>query len=334
MDDVANYRDPVPGPMGWGDDTLQIEQRRAIERDHMESLSVAVMAGAAKPAGKMPAKIEAVIRKRFKFDAGWSFLIADKLVYGVDLMMSQLIGNCVGASHSLLLARRIAHEILAEGQAEDPLGRGMLGCPWIPYSYGVGRLAGGMLGPGDGSYCGAQIEGTQTYGFVPCYTKGLDKYGGTLPQSSGDANRLLGRSKAEIEKWMPSAKQFDLVEAPIARTGDEAWSLVVDKQIPLQICSGWGFRYKGFDSKYGVELYVPGGSWSHSMQIVAMFEIKSTRFVCIGNQWGEDAHRGSPDIGIPGGYFVITFDDFSRWIKQSETIGIGEIKGLPSNPGF
>lgn len=329
----ANYQDPPadPSKMGWGDSTFNIAQRSTIERGLQENLKIAVPASFAVGASSVHEKIEAAIRKQFKFDEGFSFYVTDRMVYGTDLMLYQLIGNCVGASHAMLCASRYAYEILAEGDPEEPLGTGMLGCPWIPYSYGVGRLVGDMLGPGDGSYCGAQIEGTQKYGFIPCFTEGLDRYGGELPQSSAEANRLLGRSRAEIEKWMAKAKPFDLLEAPRCESADDAKLLVCDRRIPLQICSGWGFRYWKRDAN-GVELYRPSGSWAHSMQVCAVFRIKGQWYVAIRNQWGNEAHLGSPEQGIPRGSFVITIEDFAKWVRSAECIGIGQIQGLPVKP--
>ncbi len=337
------YQDPPVNPrlFGWGDPALNVIQNRVIESNLIGSLPNVVVARDATAAVMLPS-IEKVIRAKFHFDEGWSFFVAEETVYrlssGQTLMVPQNIGNCVGSSHSKLLAARIAHEILALGDAEDPLGSTITGptslIPFIPYTYGVGRWAGNMLGGGDGSYCGAQIKGTMEHGFLPCRTPGLEQYAGTFPQCAADVGRLFGRSKSVLEQWRPQAIKFDLLEAPRASTGDEAKTLVVDKQIPLQICSGWGFAYDRFDSKYNVHLYRRSGSWSHSMQVMAIFAIKGQWFVAIRNQWGMDAHRGSPEIGIPGGCFVITFELFSSWIRASETIGIGQIQGLPQNPGM
>lgn len=336
--------DPSPNPqlMGWGDPTLQVHhnlvrESRSLEKMYEAKPHIFCDGFSARGASPMNPKIEKVIRSKFKFDAGWDFMVAERFVYRLTdaqtLMVAQLIGNCVGDSHCCLLASRIAHEILCDGDAEEKLGIEQLGIPFIPYSYGAGRMVGGMLGPSDGSYCGAQIEASMTHGFLPCYTPGLDVYGGTLPQASANANRLFGKSKAEIMKWEPKALQFDLEEAPKIKSADEAWTAIVDKKIPLQICSGQGFKYKGRDEN-GVEIYVPGGSWPHSLQVVAAFQIKSQRYKAIRNQWGYDAHKGSPNQGIVGGVFVITYETFDRWVKNSETIGIGSIKGLPSKPSF
>lgn len=341
------YADPVPAKrlFGWGDIKLQpaqrmLEEAHSIERLHQQT---GIVYGAKEATGsKMMPKIEQKLRSFMKFDEGWSFFVAEALLYGLSpeqtLMLSQLIGNCVGASHAALIAAKIAQEVYAEGEAEEPLGMMNLAMPFWPYTYGVGRWVGGMLGPGDGSYCGAQIEGSKKYGFLPCFTPGLEVYSGSgnaaLPQGSASANKLFGRSKAEIQKWTDKAAAFDLLEAPQAKTGDDAMKLVVEQKIPLQICSNWGFKYDKFDSHYGVHLYKRSGSWPHSMQVMAIFKIKGQWFTAIRNQWGLDAHKGSPEIGIPGGCFVIPFELFSTWIRSSETLGIGAIQGLPSNPGY
>lgn len=336
---VANYKDPAPNPdyMGWGEKKLAVAQNRLAEALSQEALPNVVVAGDAIGAGAMLPTIENKIRAQFKFDEGWSCLVAEQMVYGlaelITLMITQNIGNCVGASHAALLASRIAHEILALGEAEEPLGQGNLAMPFIPYTYGVGRWVGNMLRGGDGSYCGAQIEGTMKYGFLPCFTPGLDGFDGTLPQCSAAVGRQFGKSKALLEEWSAKATEFDLLEAPKCTSADDAKELIVTKQVPLQICSGQGFVYDRFDSKYGVHLYRPGGRWSHSMQLVACFAIKGQWFIVIRNQWGANAHKGSPEIGIPGGCMVITLEVFAKWIRSAECIGIGSIKGLESNPG-
>lgn len=336
---VANYRDPAPNRdlMGWGERQLRDAQKRVMEQKMQEALPNVIVAGDAIGAGTMLPTIEKKIRSLFMFDEGWSCLVAEQLVYeladAITLMIAQNIGNCVGASHAGLIASRYAHEILALGDAEERLGVGNLAMPFIPYTYGVGRWVGNMLRGGDGSYCGAQIEGTMKYGFLPCFTPGLDQFDGTLPQCSASVGRQFGKSKSLLQEWSAKAVQFDLLEAPRCTSADDAKELIAGKQIPLQICSGQGFVYDRFDEKYGVHLYRPGGRWSHSMQLVACFAIKGQWFIVIRNQWGMNAHKGSPEIGVPGGCMVITLETFAKWIRSAECIGIGSIKGLEANPG-
>lgn len=347
IETVANYKDPAPGKFGWGEEELSTTKKRVAEqasRDLPNVGKIVMTAGAAKGASLIESDVEDTLRAKMKFDEGWSFLVAEAICQGFGeletWMARQLVGNCVGDSHCGLILLRISHEILAEGDAEEPLGKLMLGSPFIPYSYGVGRWEGDMLGPGDGSYCGAQMEGTLKHGFLPCFTEGLDKYTGSgdaaFPQGTASANRLFGKSKAEIEKWTSKAVHFKMAEAPVAENADQAKVLMVEKFTPLQICSDWAFKYKGFDEKYQVHVYTRDtrDSWSHSMQLVAMFAIKGQWFVTTRNQWGKDAHKGSPEIGLPPGTFTITFEEFAKWVKDSETMGIGEIQGMPSNPGF
>jgi hypothetical protein len=346
---VANYSDPVRGPTGWGHPDFNLIQKTAIEESGFERLgemsNVKLTFGSKQTTGAPPIDpvFEQVIRSKFQFDEGWDFMVAERMCYNLSpeetLMVVQLIGICVGASHCALFASRYAHEIVAIGDAEEPFGRQQLGMPFWPYSYGVGRLVGGILHPSeDGSYCSSQMEGTLKYGVLPCFVEGLEKYAGrghaALPQGTAKSGRLFGGNKKEIEKWTDKAVHFQMVEAPIAKTADDAKSLMVEKHTPLLICSAWAFKYKGFDTKYGVHLYERDrdDEWHHAMQLVAMFAIKGQWFVAVRNQWGYDAHKGSPEIGIPGGCMVLTFEEFAKWIRGAEVMGIGEIVGLPSNP--
>lgn len=333
------YNDPEINAdlMGWGDPTLHEDHNLAAEAKSQEDIPVICQAGDATELTILP-KIEAKLRAKFKFDEGWDFMVAERMVCGFSdtetWMVPQTMGNCVGNSHSGLFVLRYSHEIFALGEAEEPFGKKELASPFIAYTYGVGRMAGNMLGGGDGSYCGAQIKGSMTYGYLPCDTPGLSDAYSNLPQSTTQTERLFGSSKSEILKWTDKAKPFGLLEAPKATSADEAWDLMSNKKVPLQICSNQGFIYKGLDTN-GVELYQPGGKpWGHSMQMAAAFGIKSQRYFTIRNQWGQNQHKGSPNQGIAGGCMVITYENFDKWVKRAECIGLGKIQGRPSNPGF
>ena len=246
------------------------------------------------------------------------------------------VHNCVGASHCLLLATRIAHEIVGMGQLEEPLGAGMLGVPFIPFSYGVGRDAAGIRGKGDGSTCQGQIEGTREHGFLPCYIAELKQFKGTgdadFPQGTASANRSFGSSIANCKPWFEYAKKFELKETPLIESADDAYECIAEKKIPIQICSDIGFKHTA-DKKYG-DLYVPGPSWAHSMQLVAALTFKGERFIVVRNQWGDEAHTGNELMGIPGGSMVLAFDVADRYIKRSHAVGIGEIVGLATTLEF
>ena len=328
----TDWSEPEPNEkrMGWTIDHLQPAQMKLIEEQASQEDELFCEAADASSISDIDDRILEIVKSHFKFDDGMNLLVFEQLVYQTTFMIDQNMGNCVGNSHVCLVANRIAVEILGFGQLEEPLDVPgvQTNVPFIPYSYGVGRHMAGFRGNSDGSTCSGQIQGTQKYGFLPCYTPGLENYSGTLPQCSSSVGKKFGRNFDECEKWLPHAKQFDLLEAPRARTAEDAKHLVCEKLISLQICSGWGFKYDGFDSHYGVHLYRPSGRWAHSMQVVAMFEIKGQWFTVIRNQWGKNQHKGSPEIDIPGGCMVIPIETFDRWIRDSVTFGIGEIQGL------
>lgn len=271
--------------------------------------------------------IEREIRKLFRFDEGWDFEEVEKLIYGQPLVRGpQNIGNCVGYSHCLGLAERIAYEILVKGDPEEVLGDYRISgtpVPFIPYSYGAGRcLAGNMCGGGDGSYCEVQIEASQEHGFLPSDTPGLP---GPFPQSSAQVGRQWGSSKSTLQTWRPKAITFDLEHSWQCKSADDVWkAIVVDKQ-PVQICSGWGFVPKEQITLNGVRfwLYVKGGGWSHSMTLMGAWKIGGRRFFKDSNQWGMQAHKD-------GYYFVVEDDTMDKWVRNAHAATIGEIKGRPT----
>ncbi len=312
------------GKMGWGDprdNPTHTLYRERIAFEVASDLFTPFEVLQEQEATESP--IEAELRQLMPFDKGWDFEYADKLIYGQHLTFQQNIGNCVGASHCMLLASKVAHEILIEGDPEEPLGdQASSPIPYVPYSYGAGRVyIGGNRINGDGSLCEWQIQATMEYGFLPSDQDGLTG----VPQGSAGTGRSWGRSKATLDKWLPQAKAYDMESTPIT-SADQCRTALVDHKHPSQICSSWGFAVQRYDSKYDLNLYTKSGSWAHSMQVIAIFEKKGAWFVKIRNQWGETHKDGMS--------FVIPFELFERWIPQSSTATIGEIKGRPTNPGF
>jgi hypothetical protein len=347
MKDLGAGKDPEFDPklMGWGDRTLQPHQNLAMESRSIQYLSdktgIVCSASAAEGASKMSPKMDKLIRSFFKFDSGWDTMVAERMLYKLTpeqtLMVTQNIGNCVGDSHCCLVAGRIAHEVFAIGEAEEPFGFGQLSVPFIAYSYGAGRLVGGMINSrGDGSYCGAQMEGSQEYGYLPCSTPGLNEaYGeSSMPQGSAKTGRKFGSSKSEIEKWKGEATKFDLLEAPVCKTVDDAIMMIEEKQIGLQICSGTMPGRPVYDKALDCYVYTGWTPASHSTQIVTSFKQKGRQFFVGRNQWGYGAHKGAPSLGIPGGCYVFPAENLASWLKRAECIGVGSIQGIPQSPKF
>lgn len=322
--------DPV-GYTGWGHESFAIAKKLKIEAlEEEKNLKKFGEAAFSKPPltssdAEMAFVINLIKEKYSPWDAGFDMTWCEKEVYGgIQWRGPQNCGNCVGASHCVGLAQRVAAEVLIEGDPEVVLGDSNSSpIPYIPYSYGAGRcLSGNMCGRYDGSYCGSQFAASQEHGFVPSNTEGLQ---GPFPQPSSQIVRKFGSSRTILNNWRSKAIKFDLLHSFRVRTPEEVWEAVVDDFMPIQICSNWGFKptntkIQGDGITY--TLYRPGGSWAHSMLIEAAFEYKGSRFCKVSNQWGVHAHRD-------GYFFIVDFDDLERWLKQADARAIGEIQGKP-----
>jgi hypothetical protein len=324
--------------MGWGPEGIEPRVQLAKEEKQYDVILASAPAGrymefvqfASSKRRQRAFAIPPEVREKFKFDSGFAFWVPEQMVYGKDVEPGpQERGTCVGTSHVELLASRIAVEILIEQQPEQPLGLGMAVCPYEPYSYGVGRCnRSGSLGSprirGDGSNCSWQINATMTHGFLPSNLEGLV---GPPPGSTSSVQGSWGNNSGGVlRKWRPKAIEFDLATSVRVRNGNEAWTALTEILTPIQICSGQGFAYKGWDSKYQIGLYKFSGSWSHSMQLIAGMEIKGERFCVVRNQWGRKAHKDC-GRGIPLGSFAITWATLERWLPNAYAATIGEIKG-------
>lgn len=94
----------VTGHMGWGDDSLSIQDKIYKEHtlydvltdNHEELISLAY--------NREETPIEKKVRSLFEFDEGWSFHVVEQLVYGRILLMDQNMGNCFPAGTKIRLA--------------------------------------------------------------------------------------------------------------------------------------------------------------------------------------------------------------------------------------
>ncbi len=319
--------------MGWG--TIQDPPAQTLARDmrvhetYVETSSWNADFPSFKDrhiTGAQETPYERKIREELlQIDDGWGFWEAEKLAYGNYLQPGpQNIGNCVGYSHALLIASKHAHEILVEGQLEEPLGHydRVTPVPYVPYSYGIGRVfVGKGRIRGDGSLCAWQITATMEHGFLPSNTPGLT---GPFPQSTSAIGREFGRSRGVLDRWREKASTFDLADSLKIGTADEAKDVLTVAKCPIQICSGWGFGRPFWDSKREIWIYRRSGSWSHSMQIVGCIEVKGEWFIVVRNQWGTEYHK-DPGRGIPRGCFIIGLDLLAAWLRDAYASTIGQI---------
>lgn len=266
-------------------------------------------------------------KRAMPFDDGWDFFYAVEKCFGTQISPGpQQIGNCVGFSDCLSAVDLQCHECYVKGEPENAF------VPYVPFSYGAGRvyIGGGRLGNGDGSLGSWQIDADVQYGYLPADLPGLevDSSDPAEPRSE-QVNRLWGRSREVLDKWKHLAAPHKIDHGVRITNADEAWESLTKLFRPLTIASNWGFKKKGFDSKYGLNIWTRSGSWAHQMHVRGGFEIKGSRFTRIGNQWGANYHGPSGE-GFPLGGFVVTWDEFARWIKDAAVYARGGFQGRSS----
>lgn len=263
------------------------------------------------------------IGKEDAAEEGWDFTWLERLAgIELDTLYKQLIGSCVATSHITLLATRMLHEILLFGQGEELLGKQIQGresiCPFGPYSYRAGRKYAGINGRSDGSTCSGQIRGTMALGFLACDHPELDSDDFPEPKSTS-LYRQWGSNDTLMNQFVDDAGKFDLLTSIECRDAETASTRMLDHFEPLQICSGWAFVPTDKRLPNGDILYRRRGSWMHSMQVQAKVKMTDNNWYRkIRNQWG-NTHNGK-------NYFWIEEEEFARWIRDSNTMSIGEIQ--------
>jgi len=265
----------------------------------------------------------------FPFDDGFGFWEIVDRVYGKQLPPGpQLVGNCVPYGSCLSNFDRICTELLWFGEAEE------LFIPFVPYSYGAGRVyVGNVTWSSHGSLGSWQIAADMKYGLLPTDITGVPiRYEDDM-QGSANTNSSWMRSKATLDKWLPNAQELTVGDGTEITNFNQLKIAVCDKKQPVTIASNWGFASQGVDNKYGIVIHKRSGSWAHQMHIRGVFEIKGQWFVYVGNQWGEDYHPKVAD-GFPLGGFVIYAEEFDRWVKEAETFVRGSINGRTYIPDF
>ncbi len=314
---------------GWGSQHSSIETKLADERRETEAnmrLYGEDRFSAPNVTTIVKSPIESQLLKLMPFDEGWDFRFAERVVYGRELQRGpQNIGNCVGYSNCLLLATRIAHEILVRGDLELTLGDYGRNSPvpFIPYAYGAGRcLSGNMCGNFDGSYCSVQIRANLEHGILPSDLDVLSEY--NVPQGSARTGRRFGSSRSLVQKYRKYAIDYKLEHSYQVETVDSLWDAIVEKKMPCQICSSWGFRSQ--EKREWFYIWKQSGRWAHSMQIIAAFKLKGQMYFMIGNQWG-NYHNGTY-------WFVVTAETMEKWLRQADCRTIGNIAGRQYLPDF
>ena len=331
-----------PGPMGWGlENQTQAErmtsEKVAAERMAREQPSCMFEKPARAPQDSGILTKVMDLQKADGIEDGFAFHYLEKAVWGVFLTwLAQTIGSCVASGGMRAVFGRTMVEIFLLGQPEEFFGTETPNinsansiCTFAPYSYGVGRQIGGIDNGGDGSFCGAHIQGAMQKGYLPCWALGLDKYTDQFPEPL--------TSESTYKKWGDNsyrtvrnnfdtiAGDFKLTESVPVSDTQKAIEFLKDHKKPFQICSSWGFAPKSKIPGTEFWIYVRSGSWPHNMTVYGAVKIKGNWYIIIKNSWGMNAHKN-------GDYFLVTAEDFGSWLRAAECRTIGELTLPESMP--
>ena len=264
---------------------------------------------------------------QFEFDEGFDFYEAVERGVGNQIPPGpQLVGNCVPYGSCLSLCDRYAVELLEFGENET------FWYPFIPYSYGAGRVyVGGVHWAGDGSTGAWQIEADKKHGILPSDLEGIPNSGPTDMQSTRSVNDKWKRTDSILNQWKPEAIEYAVGASTHIRNFEQTKIAICDKKQSVTIASSWGFAPAG--NKDGMVIHRRSGSWSHQMHIRGCFAVNNNWYIHVQNQWGNSAH---PTIGrkLPPGGFVITAELYDTWAGQAEVYSRGSIKGRIYKPNF
>jgi len=327
-----------PGKMGWGEDTDTDESRLVREQRAFEALSNAypdrINTATEPDYNENHFNIVKKLMQEDGIDNGFSANHVEKAVFDNYLLwLEQLIGSCVGSGGGRVVTQRTLIEVFLLNEPEEILGTKLIGtnnvCPFIPFSYRAGRKIGG-INRGDGSFCGAHIEGLMKYGSLPCSTPGIVSDAFPEPQNTS-TYRNMGNSDELLTKFGPEAKVFLMEDTIKITDGDQGKDALTKFFQPAMICSNWAFEpdYKHASWKFadGTPVYIykrnTRTSWAHNMSIVAVVEAYGKWWVFVKNSWGMKAHKS-------GDFFVIPFDLYGSWCRVAEQSSIGNLRLRPS----
>ncbi len=329
------------GPQGWWIDEHQAGAPTiAAELAKLENMQTVAPSLMQSRPGK--SQIAETVRKVMDLQA------ADGITAGVDLRYleklafgeffdwkAQLIGSCVASGGMRAIASRTLAELLIHGQLEETHGDDITGrdnlATFAPYSYRAGRKIGGLNG-GDGSFCGAHIDGLRRYGTLRCDTPSLESDTFPEPQNTS-AYRRWGNSNSLLEQFTTSGQKWKLLESTRLQSADDFKAACVDQWKPAMICSMWAFvpdhRHDSWQSDGDpVYIYRRRGQWAHNMTLCGAVEVADTWYAIVRNSWGSNAHSGRD-------WFPISFDLLDTWLRDRGTVSmtIGELD-LPDSPSI
>jgi hypothetical protein len=264
------------------------------------------------------------------FEDGWEFWTGRKAYFPRPLNPNQDVGNCVGYSGVLSIIDGMCEECYWLSDKK-----------WVPFlplvwwSYGAGRVYEGnnRLGRGHGSLGAWQIAVDVERGCLPHNLPGLTVKPSERCEPSSAEYEPWSWTRAILDQWAPKAYPYRIGAGRRITSADELLEEVTENYRPCTFASNQWYRKKGYDSRYGITIWEPGGTAAHQTHVRGILKIRGTWFIYIGNQWGLNYH-GDPGKGPRGGFWV-PFDYMPRIIPRSVLYSRGKFAGrLPEKPDF
>lgn len=336
MIDISTLK---PGKMGWGLPMDSIVTTTNREKKEYEALA---NAHPQLVQGREPRPIYERWMKKVKdlmaadgIEDGFSCRYIEKAVLGDFIpWKAQIIGSCVASGNMRAITRRCMIESFILNEPEEIFGTSHVGpnnfAPFAPYSYGYGRMLGGMS-RGDGSYCSVHIRGQQEGGILLCSTPGLKS--DTFPEPQNAAlYRQWGSSRSLIQQYSDTAKKIKLLESEKITSAGQGKEVCTLGLKPFMVCSSWAFTPDYVHPKWKLADGSPvviykrdmRTSWAHNMTIDGFILFEGKWYVLVDNSWGPNAHKN-------GSFFIIPIELYDDWCRVAEQMSTGDVD-MSDNP--
>lgn len=337
-----------PGPMGWGTDELDLDEKMYREAARQDRLAQLVPRRVMRGPTRQPVKkVLDKIKSEMALDGmedGFNIVYMEQIAFKKWLpWLMQLIGSCVASGSGRCWTWRSLVDVFLLGNPESILGTSIVGvnnvAPFMPYHYRAGRRLGGLnggrpSGRDDGSFCNEQAEAMMRYCVLPCSAVGLKSNAFPEPQSEA-LYREWGANDHLMDQFIDQAKPFQLLESEQVKDAETGKSRLIEDFKPQMICSSWAFKpfekHPTWKLRNGepVWIYVRDKSqrWDHNMSVVGFVYVAGNWYVVIFNSWGAKAHKN-------GHYFVIPIEVYAKWIIEAESRTIGDIDLRNTEPPF
>lgn len=235
----------------------------------------------------------------------------------------QQTGSCVGAAWGNMTKTMQRVEIaLGDLEVYKEI--------WWPFTYGRGRLRGGMSRPGEGSFGSAQAEAAIKDGCLAIEDKP------DLPQFTEQNGWLVISGRTEIS-WSDGDAQQSIDCLPIAVhhlfkaaaviKGSSEARAAIQNGYALTLASNFGTRDIRPVGSPAVNVGTWSDNWAHQMYCDEAWDHPTEGLIFrIGNNWGPNAHP-SPTQGEPVGGFYIRANTFDRICQTGEVYAFSGLAG-------